>query len=239
LLEKFVAVMDTYPSVSIVSSYLEEFGDYNLHKKYKHTGEEFGDYLIDHKHSGMVSGQFLRTDFIVNNRPNWLNAPTAVMFRQAHVAKVGKFNNQLFKVTDKEYYLRLLSVGDCYVIPEVLSYIRVHANMQTNIIKERKYDLVFEKYRYFHSINKYSAPDDPLQPHICKGLKRRAIKCAKVAYKLLPKLYKKEARRKFKTALQIGKAEGVLFAPLKYYLLQKPIQKLVRKGVRKTDRAGV
>jgi glycosyltransferase involved in cell wall biosynthesis len=38
LLEKLVAVMGTYPSVSIVSSYLEEFGDYTLSKKYKHTG---------------------------------------------------------------------------------------------------------------------------------------------------------------------------------------------------------
>jgi glycosyltransferase involved in cell wall biosynthesis len=120
LLEKYVGVMDHYPSVSIVGSYYEIFGQKNFCR------------IPPFK--GLVSGQIVREDLLgIRNR---LSNPSVVMFRKADAMKIGNFNSQLMVLTDREYYFKLLTLGDCYIMPESLCYVRDHADTQSHAMKK-------------------------------------------------------------------------------------------------------
>ncbi len=55
---------------------------------------------------------------------------------------------------------------------------------------------------------------DQIQPELDLTLRERAVGCAKVMYKVLPGLHKKENRQIFGKAFRIGYTEGVLLDPL-------------------------
>ncbi len=216
LLQKFVAVMDQHPSVSIVNSYNEIFG--------------LASYLRVPPFTGLVSGNTAKENILAEGGKNWLYAPSAVMFRKEAIYRIGKFHPQLLRLTDLEYYLRLLSIGDCYVVPERLSYIRVHGNTQSAIIKTKPKRDIFEQYHYMTYVKKASGSEGPsIQKLIDLKIHKRAIRVAAIMYEVLPKLYKKQNRIIFKEAFQIGRSEGVLFAPISYYLKGKYFKKLLQK----------
>lgn len=213
-LERFVAVMDEHRDVSIISSYNEIFGGRSFCRMLPFK-EKVESWLVREKLLGPW---------------NWLYNPSVVMFRKADAEKIGRFDPHFLQFTDREYYLRLLSLGDCYVIPEVLCYVRSHENTQTVLIMKKKHERVFERYRLLESVKNTKTPEpDPIKIGIDAELKKRAVRCAAVLYEVLPKLYKKENRNLFKTAFQIGYSEGVLLMPLTTYLRWHYIVRLFGK----------
>jgi glycosyltransferase involved in cell wall biosynthesis len=214
LLQQFVAVMEQYPNVSLISSYNEMFGLRNDFRKPPHTG--------------LVSGAAAWAEIIEAGGCNWLFAPSAVMFRKEGL-KVGRFDPHLIKLTDLEFYLRLLTTGDCYIIPERLSYIRAHAETQTAKNLRKKPVLVFERYRFMTNIKNISPPiTSQTQAAIDAHIKQRAVRCALLMYEMVPRLYKRESRTIFKKAFQIARAHGVLLAPFTHHLLWDHIGKRLK-----------
>lgn len=80
------------------------------------------------------------------------------------------------------------------------------------------------------SVKKNGMPKtNPDDAKINADIKKKAIRSAAVMYEMLPKLHKKESRKLFKEAYQIGASEGVLFTPVLHYLKPKYIIKLIGK----------
>ncbi len=61
---------------------------------------------------------------------NWIGGETATMFRKANLY-VGLWNPSWDWQVDQDMWLRLLSTGDLYVIPQILSYSRIHQEQAT------------------------------------------------------------------------------------------------------------
>jgi len=214
LLEKFIPVLEQFPDVSIVSSYCEIFGNSNFCR------------IIPFK--GRVSAHVVR-ETLLGSR-NTLGSPSVVMFRKSDAEKVGMFNPQLIKFTDREYYLRLLTLGDCYLIPETFSYVRSHPDTQSSLIQGKKHELIFERHRFNTSVGKLSTPaTGPVRFEINETIKRSALRSAAVMYEMLPKLHKKKSRALFKKAFHIGYSEGVLLKPVLHYLQWKYVKRLIGK----------
>lgn len=200
LLQKFVTVMAENKNVSIITSFSEVFG---VKTEIRTT-----------PFSGVISGQTIINNLINNKIYNWIGEPTTVMFRRKDL-KVGKFNDQLKMVIDLEYWIRLLKVGDCYIIPEVLSYFRTHDETQTSNVLKRKYEHTFESYNFatFIKTEGNLQSEDSLNK-INEIIRKRAIGCASIMYKALPGLLRKKNRKYFIQALSIGRRENVVFQPL-------------------------
>lgn len=199
LLEKFVAVMEAHPNVVLVTSFNTYFGDRHRERVRPFTG--------------LVNGQEARRHIIKDGGKNWVGEPSAVMFRKSGLA-VGHFNPKLVALIDKEYWLRLLTLGDCYVIPESLSYFRWHDSAQTAKVRNKMYERTFELYYYITSIkefNRQKAIQDI--PDLDQMVKKRASRCAALVYRTLPFIYRADYRKVFRRALEIGKQEKVMLHP--------------------------
>ena len=111
-------------------------------------------------------------------------------------------------------WLRQLSMCDCYIIPEILSYFRVHEKQVSKMVMKTflNYFEVFRFYKNIRDYNPYKIDFKNLDIDLL--VKKKAIKCANAAIKLIPGLYKKENRVLFKQALKIIKSEKVLFSSL-------------------------
>lgn len=203
VLEKLVPVMDAHPSVALAATYNQIFGGNETVRKQRYTG--------------LIKGRFAWETLVKEGARNWLNNPSAVMFRKTACEAAGKFNSRLLNMTDKEYYARLLYNGDCYVIPEVLVYIRVHENAVSTVSNKNPIEGTLETYWFFQGIKATSAPN----PEINAIIKRRAVRCARLMYKLLPQAYKKNKRKALKKAFDIGYEEGVLLKPVQQFLQRK------------------
>lgn len=200
LLEKFVAVLDAHPNVVLVTSNNDFFGDKN-----KTRVRPF---------EGVVNGHRVRHHILVENGRNWIGEPSAVMFRRSGLA-VGKFNPQLIALIDIEYWLRLLTLGDIYVVQESLSYFRWHNAAQTAAVRNMRHERTFEIYRYFTSIRQFNEAHHQTDiPEIDQLVRFKASRCAALAYRMLPEIHRKESRLIFRKALAIGKKEKVLLDPL-------------------------
>lgn len=210
LLEKFVRVMDENPQVAIVGSHCEAFGDYSFCRVSPFVG--------------LVTGNYVRQ--LLLGDVNVLRNPTVTMFRNKDAKKAGKFHMQLKKLADREYYMRLLNLGDCYVVPDSLSYVRQHTQRESAKIKVLKYNPIFENYAFIESVKKYSREKDPLLPQINAMMRQRAVRCAAVMYQVLPGFYKEDNRRALKAAYQIGSSNNVVLAPIPHYLQWKFVKKL-------------
>lgn len=214
ILERFVQILDEHPNVAIVTNYSETFG------------EKRGRGIVPF--TGLVNGQFMRETLVTPGNKNWLRNPSAVIFRKKDADAVGLFHPRLSHATDMEYYLRLLTKGDVYFVPESLSYTRSHSNTQGKQLKRKKYESIFERYDFMTIVkNAQPAVTDTMRTLVDKQVKWRAIRSAAAMYELLPKLFEKQNRQKFKTAFKIGYKEGVLFTPLVKYLQWKYIKQLV------------
>ena len=199
LLEKFVQIMDQYPNVSLVTSNRDMFGTKTKKRVLPFTGLQEGKKII--------------FESLREKNGNWIGEPTTVMFRRSDL-RVGNFNPSYYCLVDWEMWLRLLCVGDCYLIPETLSYFRVHTGQASQkILKDYKF--TFEEYFFYKEIqtrNKFQIDLSKLE--INQIIKRRAAYCAKAMYKLLPRLFQKKDRSILIKAFKIASQEKVLLKPL-------------------------
>ena len=203
LLEKFVPIMEQYPNVSLTTSNSEMFG-----LRCKKRQQPF-QYLQE--------GRKVIYESLKEGSGNWIGEPTTVMFRKSDLI-IGSFNSKFTCLVDWEMWLRLLSVGDCYIIPETLSYFRTHASQASKVVLENsKY--TFEDYYFYKDIKMHNnCKVDFSQLDIDKTIKKKAAYCAKAMYRVIPRLYKKENQAIFKKGLRIAFSENVLFSPFKIYL---------------------
>lgn len=203
LLEKFVTVMEQYPTVSIVTSQREAFG-----LKEKRMMGLF---------SGLKSGKEVIYASLKEGMGNWIGEPSTVMFRKSDL-RVGNFNPMFTTLVDFDMWMRLLTVGDCYVIPEILSYFRTH-EMQASHVRSKGSAFTFEDYRFFKNIQQKNPYHIDLErADIDSMVRKRAIYCGDAVIKGLTSLHKKETRTTVKKAFGIALKEKVLTAALMKFI---------------------
>ncbi len=198
LLETFVPIMDANPAISLITSQRETFGS-----KTKTNALPFFH---------LQNGKTVITESIRKNG-NWIGEPTTVMFRKADL-RIGAFNPEYTCLVDWEMWLRLLTIGDCYIVPKTLSYFRVHDKQASNLILA-DYKYTFEDYRFYKDIQTRNAYNVDLEKvGIDNLVKIRAEFCAKAMYKLLPYIHKKKQRKIITEAFRIARRERVLLSPI-------------------------
>lgn len=197
LLQKYVPIFNQYPNVALVTSYRAIFGFKN------YTWE----LPLTHLQNGKTVAHHSLHDV------NWIGEPTSVMFRRKNLT-VGKFRAEFTYLTDWDMWLRQLSVGDCYIIPEALSYFRVHENQCTaNVIKNLSN--YFEDYHFFKGIKQHNLYNlDLNELDIDALIKIKAADCVKVILKVLPRLVEKKNWEILHKAWQILYTEKVIIPSL-------------------------
>lgn len=207
LLSKFVAILDQYPNVTIVTSQSESFG----------LESELRVSPFEH----LQSGEKIIKESIRNGKGNFIGEPTTVMFRRSNL-HLGKFEAEYLSLNDLNLWLRHLTVGDCYFIPEVLSYFRIHEQQATIV---NNYANWFDEYNFFKKVkteNVYKI--DYAGLNLDKTIKKTALKSAGAMYKLLPELKNKKYRKLFTKALKISLKEGVFLSSLVVHFSRKKKQ---------------
>lgn len=134
MLQKYVEIMEKYPEISLVSSYRGVFGEKNDIIKQPLNG------YIDRK----------KAVEMVLKHGNWIGEPTTVMFRRKNLW-VGSFKVEFRFLLDIDMWLRQLTCGDLYIIPEVLTWFRQHKGQVTKEIKQ-SYNDIFEWYLLFEMV---------------------------------------------------------------------------------------
>jgi glycosyltransferase involved in cell wall biosynthesis len=198
LLQKFVHVMEQYPNVSLVVCNKVMFG----------AGPSI---TVQLPLQNLQSGK--EVIYHTLNTKGWLGEPSSVMFRKSNL-HAGPFKSGLIWLPDWEMWIRQLTTGDCYIIPEPVVYIRNHGQQLTK--KVMKYFINYqEEYELCKAIkedNGYKIDKSGIDMDLV--MRKRAINCSKAVYKLIPRLHKKEDRVIFFKLLKIAAQEKVLFAPL-------------------------
>ncbi|GEO04026.1 hypothetical protein AAE02nite_16900 [Adhaeribacter aerolatus] len=198
LLQKFVAVMEQYPQVAIVSSYREYFGQ----KRFKPELPPF---------TGLRPGKEIIYKSLQDW--NWIGEPTTVMFRRSGL-QVGQFKTDYKYFPDWDMWLRLLTTGDCYMIPETLSYFRLHPNQVTALVMQNLSN-IFEEYYLFKAIKEQNEYKINFQEFDIDALiKKKAFKCTRAIYRLIPKLKEKRNWSLLTQGISIGFSEKVVLKAL-------------------------
>lgn len=197
LLEKFVDVMEKYPNVSLVVCNKTMFGKSSVTVELPFSNLHKGIDIIYHTLS----------------TKGWLGEPSSVMFRKSNL-DLGPFKVGLLWLPDWEMWIRQLTAGDCYIIPEPLVYIRNHGQQLTK--KVMKYFInYFEEYDLCIAIKENKGYNiDKSGIDMDQVIRSRATNCATAMYKLIPRLHKKQERSIFLKAFKIAATEKVLFIPL-------------------------
>ena len=197
LLEKYVAIMEQFPSVSLITAYRKFFG---LHAEKKQEYPPF---------THLQEGKKIIYESL--NSHNWIGEPTTVMFRRSNL-HIGNFNTNYSWIPDWEMWIRQLTLGDCYIIPETLSYFRQHDG-QASVALTKNYRRFFEEYNFFKNIqrnNKYNF--DLSKISIDKIIKKKATICSRSAIKLIPKLFSNKYNRQlFFQGMKLTVQEKVFF----------------------------
>jgi hypothetical protein len=199
MLEKFVAVMDTHPSVSLVTSNKIYFGSQN--KK------------VTLPFQNLANGR--EVIYKALETIDFIGDPTCVMLRKSN-RHLGGFKEGMIWMVDWEMWIRHLLVGDCYVIPEVLVYTRKHAVQVTNTVIKNNFKYRFDEYYFYKSIKEDNVYKLDLKRVDIDGLvKKKAKSCTKdLVFKMAPQLYKPSCRKPFMEALQIARKEHVIMNSL-------------------------
>lgn len=199
LLDTYVNVMEANKNISLITSSRQIFGIKNCIKQPPLL------YL--------QSGKKVITETLKDGQGNWIGEPSAVMFRKADL-RVGGFNTQFTCFVDWDMWLRLLTVGDCYILPEVLSYFRVHEKQASKVLA-RDHRYTFEDYMFYKCIwqkNVYNIELSKID--IETIVKKKAAYCAKAMYRALFAFYKKNNYSIFWAGFKIALKERVFFKPL-------------------------
>jgi glycosyltransferase involved in cell wall biosynthesis len=204
LLEIFVGIMDEHPNVSLITSYWEMF-DRKTRK-----------WILPYSH--LQHGQTIINDVLNEAKGNWIGAPTTVMFRKDK-APAGNFSFKYTALTDLYMWLQILSVGDCYIVPEILSYFRVHEASWTNAKRVEHWMDDYRFYKNIFSNNEFKVKESGIK--LDKQIKAKAERCALGMYQLIPKLLEKRNRKTFSEGFKIAYSENVLLASLFNVLKQR------------------
>ena len=128
---------------------------------------------------------------------------------------LGDFNPEFLYYIDWEMWIRHLSIGDCYIIPETLSYFRVHDKQVSKMVTKNMLQYC-ESYYFYKRVRKMkSAMIDFAEIDIDGLVKEKAANCIRGIIKLIPRLHKKEGRILFNKVLKIVYKEKV---PLSLYV---------------------
>ena len=197
IVEKYVAVMDANPGVSLVTCDKQAFGSKSHETITPLTHRQSGNYSVLH---------------MIENNYCWIGEPTSVMFRKRDLT-IGKFSYDFQQYVDWDFWNRLLSVGDCYIIPEKLVQVRFHMASISKAAKKKRFVLCFEEYRICKDVQRQEYGINTAGSRIDEAVKKRTIACIRVAMlKTIPELYKKECRIAFRKAFKIAKGERLLSA---------------------------
>ena len=140
---------------------------------------------------------------------NWIGGPTSVMFRKSNL-KVGGFLDGFSWLPDWDMWLKQLSVGDCYIIPDRLVHYRMHSTQATVLLTEN-YSTRFEEYEFFKIICKDNRYQLEGFEKILKKIKRRkASSCVRLGYKSILNFRRKNIPI-IKKAAGIAVSEMVFF----------------------------
>lgn len=200
ILERYVTVMDQHPDVAIISCQKQWFGN---DVKPKVIGVPF---------AGLKSGR--DAIFYLLKSDNYLGEPSLPMFRRSGL-KAGNFKVQYKFIIDWEMWMRLLTTGDCYIIPEVLCYTRKHLQRQTvfisnSLFKQSEEYYLFKSFRNGQSLVSFPDKDDEVQSLI----RKKAIVCSKEAFKLITRCHTRAGRSLMRRMLKIALDEKVLLDSL-------------------------
>ena len=110
MLRKYVSVMEQYPNVSLITCNKQLF-----------DGQPW---LVELPMQHLQEGK--KVIYHTFNTKSWIGEPTSVMFRKSNLY-LGNFRSEYILHVDWEMWNRQLTVGDCYIVPETLAYIRAHA----------------------------------------------------------------------------------------------------------------
>jgi glycosyltransferase involved in cell wall biosynthesis len=193
LLERYVEIMERYPSVSLVTCGSETFGDYSTLRIPPLLGYQKGSQVI--------------MECLKNGKGNWIGEPTVVMFRRSSL-EIGRFNTNYVCLVDLDMWLRVLQVGDCYIIPDALAFFRVHQKQASAKTQIRNW---YDEYYFYRDVkmnNTYNV--DLSQLDIDIVVRRKAKKCVKRISTLIPGFYKDGNLSLIVEGLKIGRAEKIL-----------------------------
>jgi glycosyltransferase involved in cell wall biosynthesis len=206
LLEKFIPIMESNEGVSLITSNNATFGQKNRTRVLPFQGLQKGNTVIYH--------------CLKNGNGNHIGEPTVVMFRKSSL-EIGNFSTKYPCLVDLNMWLRLLLVGDCYIVPETLSYFRSHAKQastKTNVLNW------VDEYNFYKDVKLYNPyrlePNQLSTLHLDSILKDRATHCAKGMFRILHKVNHKKNRIAIAKAFRIAYKEGVLITGL-LKLIQK------------------
>ncbi len=144
LLEEFVNIFQENPSVSLVTSSRQYFGDKSD--------------ILKPRLSGLINGKKAILNLLETY--NWIGEPTTVMFKRDNLT-LGLFDTSLLMFADFDMWLRQMQVGDIYVIDNVLSFFRIHEGQGTVYLndqqdkKEFSYLQLYEYIRYALQVNRF------------------------------------------------------------------------------------
>jgi len=161
-LAEFVQVLDSNTGVSVVTSY----------RNIKTTElKEFKLPIVGLQQGNIVTEESLLTY-------NWIGEPTSLMFRRRDL-NVGYFKTDLKWLIDWDMWLRLLTVGDCFIIPKVLTCFRLHEGQGTVQLRKKSLDK-FEEYYFLKSVKDFNLYGIGNQsPRINNRIKQKALECGK------------------------------------------------------------
>jgi hypothetical protein len=211
IVEKFVAILDQYPKVSLVACNRKEFGEVDI------------NWIVPYK--GVQDGRFIIFQTLVDR--NWMHSPTGVMFRRSNL-HLGLFDPNHRWMVDWEMWVRHLTVGDCYFIPEMLCYSRVDRNQITNEIY-KNFIHIYEEYSFCKKIQTQNAyglnfPAAAMD----KVVKEKAAEFGRVLLKELLRYKKQKSLRHARISLSVLFSEGVVLRSA-WMLINAGLKKTTRK----------
>lgn len=116
-LEEGKKLLDQHPQISLITSYQKFIGDSSEVRKMPTLPAINEIESQKARHSLLTQG-------------NWVGGESATMFRRRDLT-VGLFNPAWVWTVDRDMWLRLLSKGNLFVIPQILTYPRVHKGQGT------------------------------------------------------------------------------------------------------------
>lgn len=160
-LEKSVEVLENDESVSLVTTFEQFFGESDRVRNQKEI-----------PFTKRVNGTNVQKSVLKNG--NWIGGPTAVTFRRANLS-VGMFDSSLKCGLDYEMWLRLLTTGDLYVVPEILFQSRIHKGQATTGC-QRNLGFDKDKIRILNKINESPKMYGGLDTTIVREVLERSVR---------------------------------------------------------------
>lgn len=200
LLEKYVTLMDRFPKLAMVACNKQVFGpkdnyEVNLTLEHYHSGRDMNLHML-YGHQGV-------------------GEPTSVMFRKKDFEHIGFFTEKYQQYVDFDYWIKLLTRGDCYLVPEILVDIRFHPATVSNQIKNRKFKRCFEDYQIRKDVQQGMYEIDTSGTRIDEMVHKYAKVCVKLALlKTVPGLHRAPYRVAFRRAFSIAVKERLFKSTL-------------------------